>query len=317
MKDFLHPKVNIWGLVSAAGALGCLVTMTALAGKFWWVFDLTSHFRLQYAAALLLLAVMFGVARKYRPAIAFAGFACINFAFVLPYCFLGRAPVARSESALRVMLINVHTENRRYDDVKAFVRRSKADLVVLEEVNNEWLTKLAELQSNYPFVCQESREDDFGIALFSKFRLSDSKIVYVGGVEVPSVSAEIEFGGKRIRILGTHPLPPASAENTARRDQQLSAIPAFLGRGHGSVILLGDLNTTPWSHTFRKLVRDTGLSDSGRGAGVQATWPADLFPLRIAIDHCLHSQDLRVVSRTVGADVGSDHLPLIVDLTVK
>ena len=79
------------------------------------------------------------------------------------------------------------------------------------------------------------------------------------------------------------------------------------------VLLLGDLNATPWSHPFKRLLQETGLIDGSRGMGYQPTWPAGVLPLLIPIDHCLHSQELRVVHKEVGPMVGSDHYPVIVD----
>jgi len=56
------------------------------------------------------------------------------------------------------------------------------------------------------------------------------------------------------------------------------------------------------------------LKDSSLGWGIQPTWPAMFLPLRIPIDHCLVSPDLKIVRRKIGRDIGSDHLPLLVDL---
>jgi endonuclease/exonuclease/phosphatase family metal-dependent hydrolase len=53
-----------------------------------------------------------------------------------------------------------------------------------------------------------------------------------------------------------------------------------------------------------------------RGCGWQTTWPAFLFPMRIAVDHCLVSPELRVLRREVGRSVGSDHLPQLVEIAL-
>jgi endonuclease/exonuclease/phosphatase (EEP) superfamily protein YafD len=78
--------------------------------------------------------------------------------------------------------------------------------------------------------------------------------------------------------------------------------------------VLGDLNATPWSYYFQRLVRESGLTDSSKGRGIHATWPAGLFPLRIPIDHCLLSPEIGVINKMTGNNVGSDHLPVVVDL---
>ena len=48
-----------------------------------------------------------------------------------------------------------------------------------------------------------------------------------------------------------------------------------------------------------------------------SSWPAEYCPLGITIDHCLVSPDIEVKQRLVGPDVGSDHLPVIVDLLLE
>jgi len=314
MIEFFRVKVRIWGLISIAGVLCCLCTITGFLGQTWWIFDLTSHFRVQYAVGLSLLACVFAMARKLKPALLFTGFAFLNFAVVVPHCWFGPVAAKSTGQTLRVMLINVRTENQRYDLVKACILGNNPDVVVLEEVDERWLEQLAGLQDNYPHSCSEPREDNFGILLLSKLPLENPEIVYLGDAEVPSVTAMIKFRDKAVALLGTHPLPPSSRENTTLRNEQLAAIPKFLNGQKGSVVLLGDLNTTPWSHSFKRLLRESGLADSSRGFGLQPSWPANLFFLRIPIDHCLVSPDLQVVNRWIASDIGSDHFPLVVEI---
>ena len=73
---------------------------------------------------------------------------------------------------------------------------------------------------------------------------------------------------------------------------------------------------TPFSNHFERLLVGSGLLDSGRGYGVQATWPTGNPLLRIPIDHCLHSPAIRIVDRRVLPGAGSDHFPLVVDFTL-
>jgi endonuclease/exonuclease/phosphatase (EEP) superfamily protein YafD len=79
--------------------------------------------------------------------------------------------------------------------------------------------------------------------------------------------------------------------------------------------MVGDFNVTPWSPLFADLLRDSGLADSCRGFGWQPTWPTRLPAMfRIPIDHCLHGAGVAIVDRRVGPEIGSDHLPLLLEL---
>ena len=82
-------------------------------------------------------------------------------------------------------------------------------------------------------------------------------------------------------------------------------------------MVLGDLNTTPWSARYRALLDDAGLEDTRVGYGLQTSWPSFLpAVLRIPIDHVLVTPDLAAAEREVGPEVGSDHLPVWVELAV-
>jgi endonuclease/exonuclease/phosphatase (EEP) superfamily protein YafD len=93
--------------------------------------------------------------------------------------------------------------------------------------------------------------------------------------------------------------------------------------------VVGDLNVTPWNAAFRHLQRDGGLVSSQHGFGLQPTWPtaASLAPwppvpglpapLRVPIDHLLHTPDLVAVDRRLGPSLGSTHRALEVELAPR
>ncbi len=66
----------------------------------------------------------------------------------------------------------------------------------------------------------------------------------------------------------------------------------------------------PASPYFGDFLKATGLRDSRRGWGWQATWNASRPLLRIPIDHCLVEPEMHVLNREVGPDIGSDHFPI-------
>jgi endonuclease/exonuclease/phosphatase (EEP) superfamily protein YafD len=100
------------------------------------------------------------------------------------------------------------------------------------------------------------------------------------------------------------------------RNGQLRAIAARAKKSNAPVIVLGDLNFTPWSPYFRELLRDGGLRNTSQGHGLHASWPALLPMGRIPLDHCLVSPEIRVSNKQVGPYIGSDHLPVMVEVLV-
>lgn len=328
MKAFLQTRVSVTGLLHATGLLAGLGTIAGFLGNQSWLLELTTHFRLQYAVALLGLAVAVvslprpastaqqAWLRHRGPALVYAALALVNLAVLAPYLAPGPPAAPATTIPFRVVTLNVHTANTRHDLVTSFLYAASPDVIVLSEVDDRWLTQLASLTNTWPHTLAAPRDDNFGIALFSRWPLTDARVACFGEAELPTIEAEISLHGRSVHLVGTHPLPPSNAENAARRDEQLTAIARQLATRTGPRLLLGDLNATPWSPVFRRLLQQSGLVDTLPGRGYQPTWPADFFLFWIPLDHCLISPDLTVRDRRVGPRVGSDHLPLIVELAL-
>jgi endonuclease/exonuclease/phosphatase (EEP) superfamily protein YafD len=217
----------------------------------------------------------------------------------------------------RAVLFNVYVLNEQRARVLAWLRDTDPDFVVLLETDARWLDSLEPLRATHPHVVAQPRNDPFGIALFSRHPLHEARIELIGEAAVPSIFAGIELGGATATLAATHPVPPWGGLLAALRDEQLERIGERLASLSRPLLLLGDLNTSQASPLFGRLLAASGLRDSTRGFGLQPTWPADMPLLAIALDHCLHSDDIEILDRTVGPDLGSDHRPLIVDFRLR
>ncbi len=265
--------------------------------------------------ALCALAAIWALRRRWKLAIVCSLGLVVHGAVVVAAYWPSRQEDASVGVArLRILSINVHSQNERTDLVLEVIKSTDADVVLLMEVNQRWLKALAPLSARYPHRVSKTREDNFGIALYSRLPLDQARVITLGEARVPSITADVLVGEAPIFLLGTHPLPPATAKLAAERNEQLARIAEHLRGAREPKLILGDLNVTPGSPYFSDFVSDTGLVDTSRGRGRFGTWPAGLPVGRIALDHCLVSPSLRVVDKRIGPQVGSDHLPIFVEL---
>lgn len=302
-----------YGLTCACGACLSVATLLGFAGRIWWLLDLFAHFRVQYLVGLsAVVAVLLGL-RRWRTAACFGLFWLVNLATVLPLYVGPRPPMAAERPVYRAMLSNVRTHGGDPELVSAAVREFDPHVLVLQEVSEEWLTALAGVLDRYPYARTHPRGDNFGIGLFSVFPFVSCESVFIEEARVPTVIAEVALEGGTCTVVATHPLPPMSAGCSRMRNRQLREVASLAREAKTPVLLLGDLNVTRWSWHFGRFVRESGLQDSAVGSGWQPTWPMYNPLFLIPIDHCLHSDEIRVVARRLGPRVGSDHRPVLVE----
>jgi endonuclease/exonuclease/phosphatase (EEP) superfamily protein YafD len=290
-----------------------LATALALLAPLGWPFELFSHFRVQYAAASLLLAVLLAWRRAAAPTVlamvlgvwhALPGFAASPRAVASQAC---------AGPAFTVATVNLQFSNTRPEAFRAWIATQPADFLVIQEVTEAWAAELEE-QVAYPHRHVLSRQDPYGLALLSRWPLESVTLVDLAGDGLPSLAGVLDAGGQRVRFLGLHthwPLTPALA---AARDEALRGAAALASAAELPVVLLGDLNLTPDSPAFARLLDEAGLRDAMDGRGWRPTWLAWFWPLALRIDHVLVSPDLSVEHAGVGPPIGSDHRPVVVRL---
>ncbi len=308
-------KIKLSGICDFAALMLLTATVFGFLGGLFWAFDLFSHFRVQYMQLCLVLIGITLWRRQYKRAVALVLLACVNYAFVLPLYF-GK-PSPSIEKPVRTMLMNLNAENGNTAQVLEVIGKANPDLLLLEEVTPKWMNELAPLKKEYKHRIAEPQKGCFGIMLLSKYPLEREKTLEIGSAGVPSIITEAHLPNGIISIIGTHPVPPIGSEFSRHRNSQLAALPAIVKKQKYPVVLIGDLNTTPWSPHFTKLIRESGLKNSMKGFGFQPTWPRNIRFLRIPLDHILHTPEIEIHKRMVGGDTGSDHLPVIVDFSIR
>lgn len=308
--------ISLAGLASAAGLVVMLSSLLGFLGPLWWFFDLFSHFRVQYVLTLLLLIPVLGHAGRWTWVALLTAFAVMNLGTIAPY-YAGMPSAQATPPAYRALLLNVEAENDRHAAVRELITLQNPDLLVLVETTHAWLDALEPLHDRYPYRVRQPREGHFGIALFSRFPLHDPEVIAIDRPDNPAIRARVQIHDRRLTVVATHPLPPIGAGQSRTRNRQLAELPGLITDRSAPVLLLGDLNVSPWSSHFRRLLEDGGLQDSSAGRGLYPTWPVHLPIFLIPIDHVLHSADLTILDKRTGPSVGSDHYPVVVDFAFR
>lgn len=286
-----------------------LFLLLGLAGRYWYLFDLLSHFRIQYLACLALAGMLLLIFRAWISA-ALCFLAAGLFAVPIAPYFRQLSP-PDLPIALKLISYNVNTANRNHAAVRDYLRRENADVIFLMEVNDLWINSLAELADLYPHTLIRSRSDNFGVALLSKYPFESATVSISPDYHLPSVQVKITINQELFTIFGTHPLPPMNGFASASRDQQLKRAARSARQEPGHVLLVGDFNLTPYSPVYTELLRQSRLKDSAIGFGLPPTWQANIPVLAIPIDQALVSDSITVLSRHTGPRMGSDHCPLV------
>jgi endonuclease/exonuclease/phosphatase (EEP) superfamily protein YafD len=157
-----------------------------------------------------------------------------------------------------------------------------------------------------------------GIAMFSRIAPIDRiKIINFGEGTIPSVQINFRINDRPVAVIGTHPYSPVNRHRFYSRGRQYVKLAEYIRALDMPVLIVGDFNSTVWQKDFRQFTADSRLSNSIDKFGMQPTWPT-ILPrfLRLQIDHVFYSKGINLINKTVGPNIGSDHLPVISDFLI-
>jgi endonuclease/exonuclease/phosphatase (EEP) superfamily protein YafD len=281
--------------------------------------ELASHFKLQcLMAALASLLICLALHAWWSALCAFAT-ACLNLAVVVPwYLPPPQAPLNQPYSPVKLLFANVQSTNTHFAEFIGLVSEETPDVVIIQEATERWIAHLRVLEERFPNIKALPRPGGVGIALYSRIPVERFEVMALGSERMPGLLAQLHLGGGRLSVVTVHPRPPLRRHSFRHRNEQLRDAASMVQALPAPKILVGDFNTSLWSPYYAQLIRQTSLVNARQGFGLLPTWPAFMSwrLLMIPIDHCMVSPEIRVTRMRTGRTIGSDHLPIIVDMDI-
>ncbi len=325
MRDFLTGAVRFLALLAGLGSALC--SGLALAGVVSPHADIFSHFVPVWAAAGLFALVLGAWTRARRAALLGLVGVILAGCLVVPELLSVRPAPRIAQPALRVIQFNVFYLNEDPAATAAWIAGQNADVVVLQEASAERSQQVIRaIRGRFPYASPCA-------ATWCDVTVMSARPPVSSG-ELPGRSGTKESAGAWMTVqtpagpstvIGVHLVWPIW---TRALDAQIRSVAQATRRlPRERMVLVGDMNITAWSFALRRLERETGLRRQSRAT---LTWPVRPFygqlpayfryaPWNLPfaympLDHVLAEPGWSAVSVRRGPRLGSDHLPLVVDL---
>ena len=302
---------------------GFIFSILPLLPFDFWMLALADHFRMHYVL-LAALALIFSLwLKQFRYVFGIFFIAGLNLYVMSPWDWarpsLNHKHDGFSVPSQSLIWLNVHSDNEAKQEVIDYLLDKNADLILLSEVNDQWIQSMEVLNKRWPYQILHPREDNFGMAVFSRFEFDSHARLKLEAFEVPAVEMILRFrDGKTLAVFAVHPVPPIGKNHTQSRDNYLANLSRHLHGQEKPCIVIGDFNATPWHPPVRRLLNQHQLMYALPGSSMfPSTWPSVLPGMGIPIDLCLVDRSIRLLDHQVGPRVGSDHRPLELQFTLE
>ncbi|GBU10271.1 endonuclease [Gammaproteobacteria bacterium] len=268
------------------------------AGRWFWIFELFSHFVPFYTVALFLGA---WISNKLWQKVLFLLTALSLIVWIFSP-LLSASIDTKRPLPQKFLSYNLFIDNQNIDQNIQWLLRADADIIFLTEATLASENALSKLSQKYPFGCKKLEDTPFGLALYSNKPLRNCEVLYFKNLEdFPYIRAQLM--DQRI-IYGIHPPPPISLDFANYRNQSLQALSEKISTENQYLIVMGDMNSTPFSIKYREFIKQTGLKPT------VTLWNPTWIPGLLALDHILIKSPYATKQTGQGMWIGSDHRPV-------
>lgn len=217
-------------------------------------------------------------------------------------------------AVVRVYSANLFYLNDDTARIRASIDDADADIVVLIELASAPARDIDTLLADYPHRAASMRLDQTRGPSRSVIA---SRWPLVTRADPPdglhAVTATVRTPLGPVNVVGVHLTRPWPFQHSWGQISQTMALEAVVGGLEGPTVVAGDFNSVSSARIGKQVQGDIGLRPA---PGFPGTWPSDLpSALGITIDQVYASPDLAFVSRRLGRPTGSDHRPVVTEIT--
>ncbi len=291
-----------------------IATILGYFSKYNFIFDICSQFRMQYLL-FAVVVLIYCIVKKKKDIISLLIILTIIFN-LFPIIGSIKNNDITKKKGFTVEVINLLTKNDKYNAVREELSDNNPDIIVLSEIDDKWSEELQSIKEQYSYIYEISREDNFGMALYSKIHITKIQKLSIGTVDTPAISAFCDYQGKVFEIICVHTTPPINQQYFNNTKRIFKDLADYVKRNGHNVVIVGDFNTTMFSYNYKNFLKSSKMKDLSNI--FNPTWPTFwFFPFRITLDHIFITKAFSVKDYSLSKKIGSDHFPIWAEISFK
>jgi hypothetical protein len=290
-----------------------IVTLVSRLAWRAWPFELLSNFPIQLAGAAALVLLYALVVRGWITVAVAALALTVNVAVARDTISGSVRPARPGGTEVTIGHLNAQTRHIDTAALGRYLLDLEPDVFVILDPTQSDVGALTRIAPGFRVerVGSLGADPDYvRVVVLSRVPLRDLRHPQDPAFGESAVEGSIDVAGSPIAFTTFGSEAPTTPARAHRRDQVLGAAARWSRARSPRRVVFGDLNTTPWSPSFRDLLQSGRLHDSLQGFGLQVTWPVSNPLVRIPIDHALLGPALTVTDRGTGPSFGSEHRSL-------
>lgn len=242
-------------------------------------------------------------------------------ASVVPDLWMARqkSPPAANGSSLRVMSMSLLSTLRDASSACDAILDQKPDVVSVQELTPRFADEMSlKLAAMYPYSIVQPKELYDGLAVFSKQPITLEASPLDEGKRW--FRASMTWNNQQVALYVIHLAPPQTVNGLRANRWQVGELMAEAANEKRPMVLAGDFNFTNMTPQAIAM-RSAGFIDAHSVAGHDSgdTWPtavgASLVP-SVRIDTVYTRGPISATASRVAQRFGSDHMPIVVDLSL-